>query len=364
METSRWTDGIKVSKLALAERVTWVYENEERILAAADDPFGDLWWTEADQPIQFLAACREWAGWLREGEGFMSSLPIALDGSCSGTQHFSMAFRDEIGGAAVNLVPADMPSDIYTLVMNQGVERLEEIAAGNSENAEVARQWLASELLIRPTFKRPTMTFSYGSVAYGFRDQIMEDTLRPAFKAHREALTKGQPTFWPFESDGYKAATLLSMVTYTAVSAVVQKAAEAMRWLQEVSKVVTREGLPVRWTTPDGFPVVQHYRDMTTHRIDTTIAGTRIRANIKEDTLDIHKRKQASSFPPNYRAFPRRYPPAPHGQPGAGRGVAAFLPGPRQLRGPRRRHRPLLRATARDAGRDVFRAGRDRRPCW
>ena len=291
----------KIDKAPLEERVQWVYDNEEKIIACAQNPFDNRWWTEADSPYCFLAACREWAGWLSEGDGFISHLPVALDGSCSGIQHFSMALADEVGGAAVNLVPAEKPADIYTLVMNQAIAQVRADASASGDNSEVAASWLRSGLLTRSCFKRPTMTYGYGSSQFGFRDQIASDTLRPAYKAYQ----KGEGP-WHFEDSGFKASLYLSKVTQTAVERTVVKAAECMDWLKGVASVVTSEGLPVRWTTPDGFPVVQHYREQKAHAVDTLIFGSRVYVSILKDVTDkqgkpmVSKRRQASGLSPNF----------------------------------------------------------------
>ena len=286
----------KIDKAPLEARVQWVYDHQEEILACADNPFDNRWWTEADSPYCFLAACREWAGWVREGVGFVSHLAVALDGSCSGIQHFSMALADEVGGAAVNLVPSEKPADIYTLVLNRVIERCKADAAREGhEDADVALAWLHSGLLARSLVKRPTMTYGYGSNQFGFRDQIMSDTLRPAFKEHQRG--NGE---WHFEGNGFGASLYMAKIILQAVEQTVLKAAEAMAWLKQVAGVVTEEGLPVRWTTPDGFLVIQEYREQSHRRVDTVIFGTRHQVMVSSDTPKVDRRKQASGFSPNY----------------------------------------------------------------
>ncbi|WP_415903188.1 DNA-directed RNA polymerase [Neptuniibacter sp. QD29_5] len=89
-------------------------------------------------------------------ETFESSIPIALDGSNSGVQHLSLAFRDPIGAAAVNVLPCDRPADIYQMVADKTIATLEEIVESarndrsgqNSQeddrpsDAELAQWWL------------------------------------------------------------------------------------------------------------------------------------------------------------------------------------------------------------------------------
>lgn len=285
----------KIDKAPLEDRVQWVYDNQEAIVDCAENPFDNRWWTEADSPYCFLAACREWAGWVRDGVGFLSHIAVALDGSCSGIQHFSMAMADEVGGAAVNLVPSPIPSDIYTLVLERVIAAIKRDAAGEGDDREVAGEWLRSGLLDRSAVKRPTMTYGYGSNQFGFRDQIFTDTLRPAHKAFQ----RGEGP-WFFSDNGFLASNYLAGIVLRAVEATVLKAAEAMSWLKKVAKAVTNEGLPVRWTTPDGFLVVQNYREQKTHRIDTVLMGVRVRADSTSDTALVDKRKQSSGFSPNF----------------------------------------------------------------
>lgn len=286
----------KIDKAPLEDRVRWVEENEERICAAARDPFADLWWTEADSPFQFLAACNEWAGWVEHGEGFPSRIAVALDGSCSGIQHFSMALADEVGGRAVNLVASDKPADIYSLVMEQAYAQMKVDAGQDEDEAkrDIALQWLAFAPG-RSCFKRPTMTYGYGSREYGFRDQIMTDTLRPALRAYQ----RGEGV-WPFDGDGFMASLYMAKVISQAVDNVVVKAAEAMNWLKGTAQLVASEGLPVNWTTPDGFPVLQAYRDVKPYRIDTMIAGSRVQLNLAESQPTVDKKAQAQGISPNF----------------------------------------------------------------
>ena len=319
----------KIDKAPLEDRVQWVYDNEPHIIACAEDPFGDLWWTEADSPFQFLAACNEWAGWKKHGAGYPSRLAVALDGSCSGIQHFSMALKDEVGGAAVNLTAAERPADIYSLVMEQAYERMrkdaamtdeqvaDELAAWNeaqeklkeraakkgeeftshatfTSTRDIAQQWLTFAPG-RSCFKRPTMTYGYGSREYGFRDQIMTDTLKPAYRAYQ----KGEGT-WPFEGDGFKASLYMAKVIAQAVDRVVVKAAEAMNWLKDTATLVAAEGLPIRWTTPDGFSVLQAYKSKKASRVETMLAGSRVVVTLAAKQDEVDKRLQAQGISPNF----------------------------------------------------------------
>ena len=74
---------------------------------------------------------------------------------------------------------------------------------------------------------------------------------------------------------------------------------EAMRWLQTSAQLAASEELPVRWTTPVGFPVMQAYPDMEEKRIKTTLNG-RIDLLMYQEAMKLDKRKQGQGIAPNF----------------------------------------------------------------
>lgn len=288
----------KMSKAPLGERAQWTLDNEERILACAADPEADLFWLEADQPWQFLAACFEWAGFRAEGEAYRSHLPIALDGACSGLQHFSLALRDEIGGAATNLSPREgRAADIYEAVAERVRTRLEEDAASaqaEAKTALLARQWLTFGV-DRKLCKRPTMTYGYGARSYGYAEQVMTDVLGPAYEAHRAGAGD-----WPFEGRGLEAASYMAARLMEAIEATVVKAARAMEWLQDAADLAAEEGVSLCWRAPDGFVVRQDYRETRAQRIRAALAGQPIRLTLQAPGDALDKRRQRQGVAPNF----------------------------------------------------------------
>ncbi|UZT50225.1 DNA-directed RNA polymerase [Enterobacter phage 02_vB_Eclo_IJM] len=74
-----------VDKVTFEERIKWVEDNHDNILAAAKSPMDSIdWWGRLDSPFCFLAFCFEYAGVMHHGLSYSCSLPIAFDGSCSG----------------------------------------------------------------------------------------------------------------------------------------------------------------------------------------------------------------------------------------------------------------------------------------
>lgn len=323
-------------KAPLEDRVAWVEKHEEMIKAVANDPLGNMWWTDADKQYQFLAFCFEWASFLEEGFGYVSRLPVALDGSCSGIQHFSAMLRDEIGGNAVNLIPTEQPQDIYQQVCDRVVAKLEAIAGistsglmhtginqlgttiaegideealslplpsspqqeeanGEAEGSlrwsdeQFARGWLYLQPN-RKTTKRQVMTLPYGSTLYSCRDYT-EEWLKETLEERAEP--------WPLEQR-FPATQFMARLIWDAIGEVVVAARSAMGWLQGCAKEVAAEQLPVYWTTPVGFRVMQQYRNTTSRRVKTKLGDTTIRLSLQEEVSTIDKRRMQNAISPNF----------------------------------------------------------------
>ena len=310
-------------KASLEDRVNWVLDNEEEILACAADPYNNRGWcTEMggcqihkEKPWQFLAFCFEWAGYCQHGEAFVSKIPVALDGSCSGIQHFSAMLKDELGGAAVNLVPQDLPADVYAQVARAVIAQAEHDAIHGTDDElkhndegeayiaygtkTIAQQWLKFGINRKVT-KRSVMTLAYGSREYGFKDQLMEDILWPSkMAATRQDGTVDAEKF-PFSGDGFRAAGYMAKAIWSAVNLVLVKAGEAMKWLQEAAQLAAKEELPVRWTTPVGFPVMQAYPALDARRVKTAIHGKVIYLIMNQEKDHLDKRKQSQGISPNF----------------------------------------------------------------
>lgn len=303
-------------KVSLEDRVHWILDNEDEILAIANDPYTHRGWCGAvggvdiDKPWQFLAFCFEWKGYAEHGEDFVSKLPVAMDGSCSGLQHFSAMLRDHIGGAAVNLIPSELPQDVYSMVAKKVIEQCEEDLVNGTEDAlkhtengtpyvkngtkSLAKQWLEFGITRKVT-KRSVMTLAYGSKEYGFKEQLMEDIITPA----KQACEREGKDFI-FQGDGYQAAQYMARCIWNAVNQVVVKAGEAMKWLQSVASIASSEELPVRWSTPVGFPVMQAYPDLDKRKVKTSINGKLVYLTMYRDKDTLDRRRQTQGIAPNF----------------------------------------------------------------
>lgn len=117
-------------KKPMDERVSLVSTDEfkQMCIDIAQDPITFNEWVNADKPWQFLNWCFEYAQLLQSDgapEDFVSYIPCAMDGSCSGIQHYSAMLRDRVGGSAVNLTYSSEvgPQDIYGAVCKLVIQR-------------------------------------------------------------------------------------------------------------------------------------------------------------------------------------------------------------------------------------------------
>jgi len=253
----------KGKKVSFEERQAWVAEHEEEILAFAADPLREHhFWQKADKPWNFLRACVEWKGYREQGPGFVSHLPISMDGSCNGYQHLSAMGLDPIGGAATNLVPGEHPADVYLSVADRVNLRLEKAAASGGPNADVARQLIG--LIDRQGAKPATMTIVYGAT----RGNIYSDLLKSGLLKDCE--------------DPKKAARYLAKVLDECVREVAVEAGKIMNWLRDIAGIYAKHNRGLVWTVPTGFVVV--------HEI---LEGRKVRARTADRSLVLYKEDKA-----------------------------------------------------------------------
>ena len=318
-------------KISFKERIAWVESHETDIVNSAEDPLGYRWWYEVskgDYPMEFLAFCFEYRKLLTyiekygNAKGFVSNLPLAFDGTCSGLQHFSALLRDEVGGQAVNLMPSDTVQDIYSIVANKVNKLLLKDALEGTEDSfktntdgefildkegkpqvkygdkTLAQNWVnfnrikfGQDGITRKVCKRSVMTLAYGSKQYGFKENILADIIHPYVLDHPEDN--------PFLSPN-QAAIYMAKLIWDSVKTTVIKAVEGMEWLQKVADLICHDNHVVTWNTPNGFPVQQNYMKMKQETIQLRFNKARVRFYNQRETDDVDNRAQRNGIAPNF----------------------------------------------------------------
>ena len=282
-------------KLSLEERVQWVDNHHDELLATAFDPMdNDFWRVQGDAKHQWqaLAAAFEYAGYAMEGAAYVSHMAIAMDGSCNGLQNLSAMLKDEVGGTATNLIPSDKPEDIYQQVAALVTKRLTE------EGTPEAARWLKLGIA-RQLVKRPVMTKPYGVTSYGMTDHLLVEMKEAKLLSNAQQM-EWLPEGVTKQDKGYfYAASYLAKHVEAAIGEIVVASKEVMDWLQEIAKVSAAENLPLHWTNPVGFPILQDYRKFKTPFYRHTIGGVEVHYRLSKATTKINTKKQSDGASPN-----------------------------------------------------------------
>ena len=273
-------------KVSLANRVKWVKDNEDFIIECATDPIANLKWNDADSPFQFLAFCNEWKQYKEQGDGFISHIPVSVDGSCNGLQLYSLMLRDEKAGKLVNLTVTERPQDIYQVIADNVTERLRQDA---TDGKTYAQAWLNYGVR-RSTTKRSIMTICYGSTRYSCTDFVVEDLTK--------RQDKGEPH--PFAQDMFKPASYLAGIIWDSIGDNLQSAREGMDFLQSIARVVCQEQLPIHWISPVGFPIYQSYPEVRSMRVKAMLMGEIIKPRINTELDTTDKRRMVNGVAANF----------------------------------------------------------------
>ena len=277
-----------VDKVSFKERIQWVSDNEEHILQSAEQGLDYEWWTQFDDAWLFFAFCLEWASYKRKGFGYMSHLPIALDGSNNGLQHYSAMLRCPIGGKATNLTDEENPQDTYQEVADVVMRELERL----SDSDKIALFWKDSGVITRKMTKRPVMVVPYGGTRFSclnYVEEYINDQLRSEVELNFPEHKKNEYINY------------LTSLVWDAISEVVISASECMNWIRDVAKRLSKAGHPVVWNTPTGLCVYQHYKAFKFRQIDTTIDGKLLRPVLKEEeALRIDSQRSVNGSAPNF----------------------------------------------------------------
>lgn len=298
-----------IDKVSFDDRIKWVNDNHDNIMRTAEDPMSMIdWWGELDCPFELLQFCFEYKKMIEYKDahngsiiGWKTGMPIAFDGSCSGIQHYSAILRDPVGAKAVNLEPGNKPSDIYGIVaieVNKMIDKDLKTGSADTYDEEKGKTILGNKSLAqlwrmygvnRKVTKRPVMTLAYGAKQYGFKYQILEDTVEPHI---------GEGIFT--EDNSYILSAYMAKLIWKAVQKVVTKAVEGMKWLQDVAAIVCKDGNVVYWTTPMGLPVQQTYLKIKVEKYMMRINNIQRRFYTPKYTADIANRKQRQGIAPNF----------------------------------------------------------------
>ena len=276
----------ETDKEELSVRRQWVIDNADKIISTANNPLTDTWWTDADKPFSFLAWCMEYRDFALSdfSPDFITTLPIQSDCSNSGLQHYSAMMRDEVGGRATNLIPANKPNDVYGLVAEKVIEKLK------SKTDPMAKKWLDYGI-DRKICKKPVMCLPYSLTQYSCRQYIQDHVEKELIERNKQH---------DFGDDLFKSTHWLTKVVWESINEVIVGAKDIMKFLKDVAKLVASENLPVAWTSPLGLPIMMSAYKKESKRVKTKMGDSIIKLSVSNLTEEIDRRKTQQSICPNF----------------------------------------------------------------
>ena len=231
------------------KRAAWADANIEQIRLVASSPFNAEAFRSADSPWCFLAACIDLVAAIDSGspETYESRIPVAMDATNSGSQHFSALLRDPVGGKLTNLFwegneeKADMYMDVKQRTDAKVIMDLD-----NPEFVVQADFWRKNEIT-RSMTKRPCMTHVYSATVRSCSEYILQ--------AAQKAGYEGTEEYSLFKLVGY-----LSSRMKGAVEDANPAATAVMKYLQALCYRVPAAN-HLQWTTPLGGLVMNRYTE-------------------------------------------------------------------------------------------------------
>jgi DNA-directed RNA polymerase len=255
-----------LDKATIEDRLTWVSikENISLITRVATDPIANIGdWENADEPWQFLAACKEYYDVVMTGKT-TTGLPVATDATCSGLQILAGLARDKSTASLVNVIPSDKPQDAYAVIAKESLPNIPE---------RLRPYW------DRKKTKRCVMTIPYNAKPFSNRQYIRDAFNDIDIEVDKDELTQ------------------IVKAVRDAMESVVPGPMRVMRWIeQEVSNAIKEGAQDISWTTPSGFCVNQRLMKHNHKIVELKLLG---RCQIKvldgEKGVDLRHHKNATA---------------------------------------------------------------------
>lgn len=276
VHTANVMDGVDLGtgeasdKDSFDDRVAWIDANIKMLRKISEDPYTNSLWmdnktTKKNTSFQRLAAINDLINAIDTG---FSSVPVQLDGSCNGSQHWSAIMRDPRIAELVNVTPTDKPGDLYQHVADVGYELIQ--GSSNAWHQIFLEHWEGK--IPRKVFKRATMCDAYGMTDSGIRDALRQEghldwvegdrellqAINELARVIREALNGALES----SNDGKhflqdQVGILGQMDRNARERAEIQQIAQGVKR----SEIVYPRALKAAWTTPSGFMAINDYME-------------------------------------------------------------------------------------------------------
>ena len=265
-------------------RVEYVDSIWDRLEAALDAPEDNIEAWGKDAPWCAFSAAWELRAALqcRHPELYETGLPVHMDATCSGLQHFSAMLRDTQGGLYVNLFDAGgtQKQDIY-----RKTAAVAGTAIATGPESPARTFWQANEI-VRDWAKKPVMTYVYGATLRGTSDFLETEAL----STRTDVKEKGERNC--------DIALVGAKALFAGIEGTVPAAAAGMRWLKDVCRTVPKN-TRMEWTTPTGFKVQHDYQKVEEVRVRINSCGVN-RIMFHEKLEECNPAQMQNAVAPNF----------------------------------------------------------------
>lgn len=302
-------------------RIAWVDRNTKLIKMVANGSIHSRRFLELmrdkdrapEDPMLFYAVCRELVQLYGKSDAeiaaFESRIPVSVDGSNNGLQHYAALLRNTTLAEKVNLhrlSEDDSPADVYRDVAQGMVQYLKrgklacakDLSVRLGVDEKVVRKAIRvivklDDALLRKLVKRPTMTQPYSVTSYGMSEQI-KDVVDDLFTAD-----KGSAAGRILVSEDVF--DILAVVVFHGFLVGLETHCSAAKvGMDFLKSVAARKGDTLTWTTPSGFLARQRYNTVEYQTVKSRVGfrSLSVRYGVITDSLD--DRKQISAVAPNF----------------------------------------------------------------
>jgi len=268
-----------IDKVSFSDRVKWFDDNQEMLKRINEDPYQNREWIDdavkKNKSFQRIAAVFDY--FRKDG---MTQVPVQMDGACNGSQHWAAIMRDEDLAKLVNIIPNEVPQDLYQYVANKSTEHLND----NKENPwykKFLEYWKGN--LDRKITKRSTMCDAYGLTFYGIQKYMK---------------LEGHVDWVPHETQA-GAIVELARAVQAGLGSALESANHGKEYLKDITNMISTMGHHLTYTVPSGFKVVHNYTKIRKRRSLAALFNNK-ELIFWEDAGDLDAKKAEQGIPPNY----------------------------------------------------------------
>lgn len=293
-------------KVAKEKMVKWVEEHQSDIMKCAQDPIKNFWfWQRASDKYGFLAFCLEWTNIMQSVHGHRyTSLPVYVDGTCNGFQHYAALLRDNVSAPLVNLKDNDCPGDFYQNI----VHKLQE-SIGAEDFADSSVKTLVFAYVDRSFIKKSIISAGYGAglekrSKVTFKNLLDSFALKPIDDLRhlidvvfdKAADIKKHPM--------YEKSLVIEDLIDRAIQDICPSFRLTKKWLTSVQSIFNKNNECLCWNNPAGVPVFNFYYHFPSYFKNLFLDGKPHKIQFRDyessKGLVLKKKKTSSSISPNY----------------------------------------------------------------